>query len=440
MAYRSILELAISQIGQGNDADGSNKYNEWYWGYRAKSAWCAVFMAWCFNQLGIIGRLDGLTNKAGCEPWRRWAVSKGLWSYKPKVGAIVLYDWNPATGDGADHIGIVEEVTSSGIIAIEGNTSESGSQDNGGKVLRKRRYPSQIMGYVYIDTTAPNPEPVIPFERIYGKDRYNTSKATANLEKRESVVLVSGKTFPDSLSAAYFAREKRASVLLTSPDVIEDTAKYIRERSFIKTVYIIGGTGAVSSKAEALLDYLEVKRIFGANRYETNLAVLKECETPNAQIIIASGAAFPDGLCAGKIDRPVMLVSDKLTEGQKEFLKERGLKTFYVMGGTGAVNDRVFNELKDYGEPSRFAGANRYATSRRIAEKFFPKSETVILTSAAVFADGISAVNLPDYPLLLADKDHYEAREYISGINIKRAIVVGGALSDEAANWALTKL
>lgn len=439
MAYKSILDVAKSQIGEKNDPDGSNKYNEWYWGYRAKSAWCAVFIAWCFDQLGVMYRLSGLTNKAGCEPWRRWAVSKGLWSTRPKIGAIVLYDWNPKTGDGADHIGIVENITSYGIVAIEGNTSESGSQSNGGHVLRKKRAYSDIMGYVYVDTSAPEPRPVIPYDRIAGKDRYNTSKATANTRQRESVVLVSGKTFPDALSAAYFARQKDAAVLLTSADMLEDTAKYIKARDYIKKVYIIGGTSAIPKEAEALFDYYDVQRIYGSNRYKTNLAVLKECETPNAQIIIASGISFPDGLCAGKIARPVMLVGDSLTDEQKDFLKERGLDEFYVLGGTGAVSDKVFDELKELGEPYRFAGANRYATSRRIAEAFFPKASTVIMASAASFADGIAAANLGDYPLLLVDKDHYEAREYVSSLNLKRAIALG-SLTDEAANWALTKL
>ena len=166
MAYNSVLECAISQIGEHNDSDGSNKYNEWYWGYRAKAAWCAVFMTWCFKQVGIISRLDGLTNKAGCEPWRRWAVANGIWSKTPKVGAIVLYDWNPKTGDGADHIGIVEKVLSDGIVAIEGNTSARGSQTNGGYVLRKERPNSLIMGYVYVDTF--RIEPMRPVYR-YGE-------------------------------------------------------------------------------------------------------------------------------------------------------------------------------------------------------------------------------------------------------------------------------
>lgn len=156
MGYNNLLEWNISQIGQGNDADGSNKYLEWYYGYRAKTYWCAIFQTYGFNELGILDRLNGLTNKAGCEPWRRWAVANKIWGTTPKVGAIVLFDWNPKDYDGADHIGIVEKIIDSNTIqTIEGNTSANGSQSNGGWVMRKTRYKSQIMGYVYVDTTVP---------------------------------------------------------------------------------------------------------------------------------------------------------------------------------------------------------------------------------------------------------------------------------------------
>lgn len=164
MAYESVLECAISQIGEGNGPGKTNKYLEWYYGYPCSTYWCAIFMAWCFEQVGILDRLDGLTNKAGCEPWRRWAVSRNLWSTTPKVGAIVLYDWNPETGDGADHIGIVERIEANGIVAIEGNTSAFGSQTNGGYVMRKLREFKRIMGYVYIDTTAP-----VNIVNVYGE-------------------------------------------------------------------------------------------------------------------------------------------------------------------------------------------------------------------------------------------------------------------------------
>ncbi len=425
MAYRSILELAKSQIGQGNDADGSNKYNEWYWGYRSKAPWCAVFITWCFNEVGILSRLDGLTNKAGCEPWRRWAVSKGIFGKTPKVGSIVLYDWNPSAGDGADHIGIVDQIVSGGIMAIEGNTSANGSQTNGGYVMRKFRESWRVMGYVYVDTEV-RPDPCVKFERVAGKTRFETSEATA--KRKDAAVLVSGMSYADALSAAYFARQNNGSILLTSEAHKDKTAELLKD---FGKVYTVGGE---------VPDFDGAERIEGADRYATNLAVLEKCETPNKQIIIASGADFPDGLCAGMIARPLMIVGRYLRSEQFDFLKARGLDRFYIFGG--GIHRDVVKDLERLGEVSEFYGANRFATARVIASRFFPKSDTIVLASGATFADGISAANLGDYPLLLTDHGHTEeARVFIRTLNLKRAIVVGGtgALSDDTANWTLTK-
>ena len=51
-------------------------------------------------------------------------------------------------GAATDHCGIVEEARADGVTAIEGNTSERGSQSNGGMVCRKTRLKSQIVGAV----------------------------------------------------------------------------------------------------------------------------------------------------------------------------------------------------------------------------------------------------------------------------------------------------
>lgn len=443
MNYKSNLELAISQIGVHNDKDGSNKYIEWYYGRRINVPWCAIFQGWLFHENGIYDRLEGLDNVAGCEPWRRWAIKKGYWSKEPKPGALVLYDWNPSGGDGADHIGIVESVYSGGIVAIEGNTSTYGSQINGGHVLRKRRPDSLVMGYIHVDTTVrTKPEPVIGYERIYGKDRYNTAKATANTfnGRGNGYVLVSGKGFADGLSASYLAQQKKCSILLVDPYNIEDTIKYIKERTGTE-VYIIGGE--IPPQAEEMLEGYKVTRLAGKTRYETNMAVLEACETPNKQLIIASGQNFPDGLCAGTIYRPVMLVNKALKDYQRDWIERRGLDRFYVFGGESVVPENIIRELSEMGEVSRYAGDNRYATSKAIAKTFYPNANTVLLASGKEFADGLAAVNLGNYPLVLCDSSNtIEARKYISGIDIKKALAVGGkgALSDETVDWALTRL
>ncbi len=58
----------------------------------------------------------------------------------------MIYDF--PGGAATDHTGIIEKVTLTGVVAIEGNTSQTGSQSNGGMVCRKNRPYSQIVGVV----------------------------------------------------------------------------------------------------------------------------------------------------------------------------------------------------------------------------------------------------------------------------------------------------
>ena len=60
---------------------------------------------------------------------------------------MVIYDF--PGGAATDHCGIVEtELPDYGVQAVEGNTSQSGSQSNGGMVCRKNRPGKYIVGAV----------------------------------------------------------------------------------------------------------------------------------------------------------------------------------------------------------------------------------------------------------------------------------------------------
>ncbi len=64
-----------------------------------------------------------------------------------RPGDVVIYDF-PGGAD-TDHCGIVEtELPDYGVQAVEGNTSQSGSQSNGGMVCRKNRPGKYIVGAV----------------------------------------------------------------------------------------------------------------------------------------------------------------------------------------------------------------------------------------------------------------------------------------------------
>lgn len=143
-----ILNIARKELGVKESPANSNnvKYNTWYYGKPVSGSacpWCMAFVQWCFAQANV--RLPAKT--ASCGALMRAAKAAGCWvTTGLRPGDVVIYDF--PGGAATDHCGIVESVTNTGVVAIEGNTSVSGSQSNGGMVCRKTRPNSQIVGAV----------------------------------------------------------------------------------------------------------------------------------------------------------------------------------------------------------------------------------------------------------------------------------------------------
>lgn len=140
-----ILDIARKELGNTEKPAGSNqtKYGKWY-GLDG-NPWCMMFVMWVFQQAGALKLLP--TKTASCGTLMRAAQKAGCWVTNGlRPGDVVIYDF--PGGAATDHTGIVESITKSGIVAIEGNTSQSGSQSNGGMVCRKTRSNSQIVGAV----------------------------------------------------------------------------------------------------------------------------------------------------------------------------------------------------------------------------------------------------------------------------------------------------
>ena len=145
MTAEKVLAVARGELGNTESPAGSNrtKYGKWFGldGY----AWCMMFVMWCFEQVGALKLLPKRT--ASCGALMNAAKKAGQWvtkDYRP--GDVVIYDF--PGGAATDHTGIIEKVTLTGVVAIEGNTSQAGSQSNGGMVCRKTRPYSQIVGVV----------------------------------------------------------------------------------------------------------------------------------------------------------------------------------------------------------------------------------------------------------------------------------------------------
>ena len=147
MTGRDVALLAATQVGISESPPNSNNvcYNTWYYGREVSGGsypWCMVFVQWVFAQAGVA--LPQRT--ASCGALMRAAQMSGQWvteDYRP--GDVVIYDF--PGGAATDHCGIIESVTDSGVVAIEGNTG-SGSDADGGQVQRRSRAWSVIVGAV----------------------------------------------------------------------------------------------------------------------------------------------------------------------------------------------------------------------------------------------------------------------------------------------------
>jgi hypothetical protein len=147
---QALLAAATSQIGTKEGPDNATKYGKWFG--LDNVSWCAIFVSWCFGQVGGTKLLpmQYRTGFCGCPgAVKSFRERKAFIApTKAQPGDVAFFDFNDDTIP--DHTGIVESVNLKArtITCIEGNTSSGskGSQANGDGVYRRTRPFSDILG------------------------------------------------------------------------------------------------------------------------------------------------------------------------------------------------------------------------------------------------------------------------------------------------------
>lgn len=188
--------------------------------------------------------------------------------------------------------------------------------------------------------------------RIAGKDRYETSvKIAEKINFNGKIIIASGVDFADALSVAPVAAEQNIPILLTETHNMPNNVKnYIKDKN-ISLSYVIGGSGAISDNV--IKDVPHVKRLWGENRYKTNIAVLNEFYSMmNKSIIyVASGEDFADAVSGASRTAGnaagLMLVGSSVEQEAQDFVSLKVNKDAKVvtLGGTGAVSDVTLNGI-----------------------------------------------------------------------------------------------
>jgi hypothetical protein len=143
MTRQELINKASAEIGTSEIPANSNnvKYNTWLYGKQVSGPnypWCAAFVSWLFKGTDLCPKT------ASCLSMLEWFEAHNRIVKDPQVGDLVFFKYS-TNNRRTNHVGVVESVSGKTINTIEGNTSVT-SNDNGGKVMRRKRN-KNIVGY-----------------------------------------------------------------------------------------------------------------------------------------------------------------------------------------------------------------------------------------------------------------------------------------------------
>ncbi|RXM74648.1 cell wall-binding repeat-containing protein [Clostridium tetani] len=296
------------------------------------------------------------------------------------------------------------------------------------------------------------------FKRLSGKDRFETNNSVLNeinVSKGTPVFLVNGYGFADSLSVSSISAIKDYPVIMTTKDTIPSNLKAQLTKLQPSKVYIIGSENIVSQKVQEELYKInknlkmdDVVRIYGKDRFETNILINKAFNVKSNNAFVASGMDFADALSgsalAGKYNAPIVLTNNKNFQNEKDYLASTDYKNFFILGLEGSVNKSIESTLNSVKEPSKAAGEfmdklskaeeiKSYATQSDVTIKFTSKNlPSDIQTGFNAFTKEIGdTITLKTTGKLEADSKDKAKQEFTATLKL------GGTMKDKDLSFPM---
>ncbi|MCM0674105.1 cell wall-binding repeat-containing protein [Micromonospora phytophila] len=266
--------------------------------------------------------------------------------------------------------------------------------------------------------------------RLAGESRFTTAtavsqshwKTAANSgdtrELAQAVVLSRSDTFADALSGSALAAAKRGPLLMTTPTAMTPVTQAELQRVLAPggTVYLLGGTGALSIGVENSIRALgyNVVRAAGADRYATSVEIAKAIDPNPELVLLATGTNFPDalaaGAAAGSFNYPgstetavvVLTAGAKMPVSTKSFLDTlpKADRILFGIGGSASLAATNY----DGADAIEVSGATRYETALYTAWVFFGGQNHVGLATGSNWPDALAGgalMGLLNGPLML---------------------------------------
>ena len=137
----ALIAAAQAEVGTIEEGDNLTKYGKFT---KADGLpWCGSFVNWCANEAGV-----KIPNVVGTAAGAQKMKDQSRWHAQPQLGDLCFMDFPHDGVDRISHIGIVAKVGLKSVLCIEGNTSGTGDQRNGGMVMIKQRFlGKEIVGF-----------------------------------------------------------------------------------------------------------------------------------------------------------------------------------------------------------------------------------------------------------------------------------------------------
>ncbi len=181
-----------------------------------------------------------------------------------------------------------------------------------------------------------------------------------------------------------------------------------------------------------------VKRLAGANRYETALLAADEVIKNNApayfeNVIVANGDNFPDALSgtylATMYSCPLVLINSAKADMVCKYLNKNLVEDAHIsiIGGQNAVKDSWLKGIEKKSRVfERLEGSNRYKTNLEILKKGYLDAADILVATGKNFADALSA-SATGLPLLLVgDKLEDYQKEFLKKLQNPTFTIIGG--------------
>ena len=290
-----------------------------------------------------------------------------------------------------------------------------------------------------------------PVTRYAGAGRYDTAKAISAEgvnSTSKPVILAYGLNYADALAGVPLASKLNAPILLTAKDAMpEETIGEIRRLGATK-VYILGGTGAISTNVQKALESIKINvvRLAGTTRFGTATKIAKQVNSAPTEIFFVYGLNYADALSVSAVaalkKAPIIYLnkSGNIDTDTANYLKSvKGkVKNAYVIGGEGVISSAMMTKaanvlgLKVGSTIRRIYGANRYSTCIAVNKSFqgMFTGKAVCVATGTNFPDALAGGVLAakkSSPLLLANSSlSAEQTSYLKSKKPSQIIAFGG--------------